>query len=106
MDAGRAFKAIDAPTKAIIVPYADEGRELITALYGTQINDKDFYKLVRESQQYSVNVFPYMFDKLQQEHAIEQVRDTGIFTLSEKFYDEHMGLNIAGDNKLDFIEGF
>lgn len=106
MDAGRAFKAIDAPTKAIIVPYTDEGRELITALYGTQINDKDFYKLVREAQQYSVNVFPYMFDQLQQEHAIEQVRDTGIFTLSEKFYDEHMGLNIAGDNKLDFIEGF
>ncbi len=106
MDAGRAFKAIDAPTKAVIVPYGDEGRELITALYGTQFNDKDFYKLVREVQQYSVNVFPYMFDKLQQEHAIEQVRDTGIFTLSEKFYDEHMGLNIVGDGKLDFIEAF
>jgi len=106
MDAGRAFKAIDAPTKAIIVPYGDEGRDLITALYGTQVNDKDFYKLVREAQQYSVNVFPYMFDKLQQEHAIEQVRDTGIFTLSETFYDEHMGLNLVGDGKLDFIEGF
>lgn len=106
MDAGRAFKAIDAPTKAVIVPYGDEGRMLITALYGTQLNDKDFYKLVREVQQYSVNVFPYMFDKLQQEHAIEQVRDTGIFTLSEKFYDEHMGLNIVGDGKLDFIGDF
>ena len=106
MDAGRAFKAIDAPTKAVIVPYGDEGRELITALYSTQFNDKDFYKLVREVQQYSVNVFPYMFDELQQEHAMEQVRDTGIFTLSEKFYDKHMGLNIVGDGKLDFIEGF
>ena len=106
MDAGRAFKAIDAPTKAIVVPYEDEGRELITALYGTQVSDKEFYKLAREAQQYSVNVFPYMFDMLQQEHAIEQVRDTGIFTLSEKFYDEHMGLNIGGDGKLDFIEGF
>jgi len=106
MDAGRAFKAIDAPTKAIIAPYADEGSDLITALYGTQVNDKDFYKLVRDVQQYSVNVFPYMFDKLQQKHAIEQVRDTGIFTLSETFYDEGMGLNIAGDGKLDFIEGF
>ncbi|WP_198335046.1 CRISPR-associated helicase Cas3' [Psychrobacter namhaensis] len=106
MDAGRAFKAIDAPTKAVIVPYTEEGSDLITALYGTQFNDKDFYKLVRDAQQYSVNVFPYMFDKLQQEHAIEQVRDTGIFTLSETFYDECMGLNIAGDGKLDFIEGF
>src|SRR5699024_7398265 len=50
MDAGRTFKAIDAPTKAVIVPYGNEGRELITALYGTQFNDKYFYKLVREVQ--------------------------------------------------------
>lgn len=106
MEAGKAFKAIDAPTKAIVVPYGDSGRELITALYGTQVNDKEFYKLVRETQQYSVNVFPFMLDKLIDAGAITQVRDTGILTLSETFYDEQMGLNIEGDGKLDFIEGF
>jgi len=42
MDAGRAFKAIDAPTKAVIVPYTDEGSDLITALYGTQFNGRQF----------------------------------------------------------------
>lgn len=106
MEAGKAFKAIDAPTKAIVVPYGDSGRELITALYGTQVNDKEFYKLVREAQQYSVNVFPFMLDKLIDAGAITQVRNTGILTLSETFYDEQMGLNVAGDGKLDFIEGF
>lgn len=106
MEAGKAFKAIDAPTKAIVVPYDKEGRELITALYGTLVNDKGFYKLVREAQQYSVNVFPFMLDKLMDAGAVTQVRDTGILTLSETFYDEQMGLNIAGDGKLDFLDGF
>lgn len=106
MEAGKAFKAIDAPTKAVIVPYGDDGRELITALYGTQVNDKEFYKLVREAQQYSVNVFPFMLDKLIDASAITQVRDTGILTLSETFYDEQMGLNIEGDSKLDFLGDF
>ncbi|MGP4716539.1 CRISPR-associated helicase Cas3' [Psychrobacter sp. T6-6] len=104
MDAGRAFKAIDAPTKAVVVPYSNEGRELITALYGTQVNDKDFYKLVRDAQQYSVNVFPFMLDRLIDEKAVNQVRDTGILTLSETFYDAHMGLNIAGNGTLDFMD--
>ena len=106
MDAGKAFKAIDAPTRAVVVPYGSEGTELITDLHGTQVSDKDFYKLVREAQQYSVNVFPYMFDQLYDTKAIEEVRDTGIFTLSESFYDKHMGLNLSGDGALDYISGF
>ena len=106
MDAGKAFKAIDAPTKAVVVPYGDDGRALITALCGTQVNDKGFYQLVHDAQQYSINVFPFMLDKLMDENAIHQVRDTGILTLSETFYDAQMGLNVAGDGKLDFIGGF
>ncbi|MGP5347194.1 CRISPR-associated helicase/endonuclease Cas3, partial [Psychrobacter celer] len=106
MEAGKAFKAIDAPTKAVIVPYDDAGRELITALYGTQVNDKEFYKLVREAQQYSVNIFPFVLNKLIDDGAITQVRDTGILTLSETFYDERMGLNSMGDGKLDFLDSF
>ncbi|MCC3308283.1 CRISPR-associated helicase Cas3' [Psychrobacter sanguinis] len=106
MEAGKAFKAIDAPTKAVIVPYGEEGRNIITALYGTQASDKEFYKLVREAQQYSVNIFPFMLDKLTDAEAINQVRDTGILTLSETFYDKQMGLNLEGNSKLDFIGGF
>lgn len=103
MDAGRAFKAIDAPTQALIVPYGVEGRELITDLCGTEYSDKNFYKLVREAQQYSINIFRHAFEELQKEEAIHQIRDTGIFTLEERFYDEKMGLDRGGSGKLDFI---
>lgn len=104
MDAGRAFKAIDAPTQAIVVPYHKVGVELITDLHGTLVSDKDFYKLVREAQQYSVNVFPWMLQKLQDDKAVVMVRDTGILTLNEQFYDERMGIDIAGTGKLDFVD--
>ena len=45
-------------------------------------------------------------DKLTDAGAINQVRDTGILTLSETFYDKQMGLNLEGNSKLDFIGGF
>jgi hypothetical protein len=47
-----------------------------------------------------------MLDKLIDAGAITQVRDTGILTLSEAFYDKQMGLNIEGDSKLDFLGAF
>ena len=106
MEAGRAFKAIDAPTQAIVVPYGEEGHELINDLHGTEVSNKDFYKLVREAQQYSVNVFPYMLQQLQDVKAIVMVRDTGILTLDEQFYDDKMGLDISGSGELDFLGGF
>ncbi len=104
MDAGRAFKAIDAPTQAIIVPYHKAGVELINDLHGTLVSDGEFYKLVHKAQQYSVNVFPWMLQKLQDDKAIAMVRDTGILTLNEQFYDEHMGIDIAGTGKLNFVD--
>ncbi len=103
MTANKAFKAIDAPTKAIVVPYGDEGKDLITDLCGVQVKDADFYKLVKKAQAFSVNVFPFMFDKLAEAKALTPVADTGIIVLDEKFYDEVMGLNPNGDSQMVFL---
>ena len=77
---------------------------LINDLHGTLVSDGEFYKLVHKAQQYSVNVFPWMLQKLQDDKAIVMVRDTGILTLNEQFYDEHMGIDIAGTGKLNFVD--
>ena len=103
MTASKAFKAIDAPTKAIVVPYGYEGKDLITDLCGVQVKDADFYKLVKKAQAFSVNVFPFMFDKLAEAKALTPVADTGIIVLDEKFYDEVMGLNPNGDSQMEFL---
>jgi len=34
------------------------------------------------------------------------VRDTGILTLDEQFYNDKMGLDASGSGELDFLGGF
>lgn len=104
MSANKAFKAIDAPTKTVVVPYGDEGKELITDFCGVSYKDEHSYKLVKKAQAYSVNVFPYMFDKLAEAKALTAIGETGIVVLNERFYDEIMGLNPNGDSQMDFLE--
>lgn len=103
MSANKAFKAIDAPTKAVVVPYGDEGKELITDFCGVSYKDEHFYKLVKKAQAYSVNVFPYMFDKLAEAKALTAIGETGIVVLNKRFYDEIMGLNPNGNSQMDFL---
>lgn len=96
MEAGRAFKAIDAPTQSVIVPYGN-GKGLITDLLGKSYIDADFYKIVRQAQQYTVNVFSKDWDAI---HAARrEVLDTGIYVLPlESYYDEEFGLNVEGNS--------
>lgn len=103
--AGEAFKAIDAPTHTVIVPYAD-GKTLITDLFGLKPEFPDFYqklrKLQRQAQKYSVNVFPHVWQKLSEAGAITEVPDTGIYTIEDQYYSDEYGLSVQADGKMDF----
>ena len=59
--------------------------------------------MVKKAQAFSVNVFPFMFDKLAEAKALTPVADTGIIVLDEKFYDDVMGLNPNGDSQMEFL---
>lgn len=90
--AGRAFAAIDAPTRAVIVPYG-EGRDIIARLCADLAPSKAF-GLLKEAQKYSVNLFPNVWKKLVQEKAVYSVQDgEGIFYLDERYYSEHFGVS-------------
>lgn len=103
MSANKAFKAIDAPTKAVVVPYG-KGAELIQQLNGFNVKDKEYYKLVKETQQYSINVFPQVYAELVRLEALHPIQDTGIVELNEKFYDSKiMGLNMKGNSEMDLL---
>lgn len=103
--AGEAFKAIDAPTHTVIVPYAD-GKTLITDLFGLKPEFPDFYqklrKLQRQAQKYSVNVFPHVWQKLSEAGAITEVPNTGIYTIEDQYYSDEYGLSVQADGKMDF----
>ena len=94
MAAGKAFKAIDAPTQGVIVPYGSDGKELINDLCAAYLPEKEF-ELLRKAQQYSVNVFPDLFEKLAKERTIMEIRaDTGIYYLADaRYYSDDFGLS-------------
>ena len=91
--AGRAFQAIEAPTRAVIVPYG-EGAELIAELCG-EWNPKEMHRTLQKAQRYSVNVFPNVWDKLQKENALhETIEGSGIYYLKERHYNDEFGLSL------------
>lgn len=96
MTAGKVFKAIDSPTQAVIVPYGEEGKNLIAELgrVAKEFDVKTYRKLLRQAQKYSVNVFPNVWKRLQEEKAIHEIQpDEGIYYLEERYYSEKFGLS-------------
>ncbi|MDH2999899.1 CRISPR-associated helicase/endonuclease Cas3 [Chelonobacter oris] len=98
--AGQAFNVIDAPTRAVIVPYG-EGKDLIAKLCG-EYDPKTFYQLLAKAQRFSVNVFPNVWNKLIQEKAVQEIADTGIYYLNERYYRDEYGLAVDEVAPMDF----
>lgn len=94
MEAGKIFKAIDAPTHALIVQYG-EGKDIVTGLCAVakEFDPARYYKLLRRAQKYSVNVFPNVWEKLKRVEAIEEIQGEGIYYLREEFYSKEFGMS-------------
>lgn len=94
MTAAKAFKAIDAPTRGILVPYDERGNEIITALCAAYEPDKQF-ALLREAQQYTVNVFPSLLKSLDDAEAIHVVQDGVdiLYLMKSEYYSQNFGLS-------------
>jgi CRISPR-associated endonuclease/helicase Cas3 len=91
--AGSVFKVIDAPTEGIIVPYGEEGREIISELCAASSLEQ-IRRMLKEAQRYSVNLYHYDIEKLMSKGAIHETqKGSGIFYLDEQYYDsETMGV--------------
>jgi CRISPR-associated endonuclease/helicase Cas3 len=92
MTAAKAFKAIDAPTRGVIVPYGKVGRELVADLCAAFEVEKQI-DLLKQAQQYTVNVFPNMLSALMEAQAVHPVQDgTDILHLDPRYYSPEFGL--------------
>lgn len=94
MTAAKLFKSIDAPTLSVIVRYGKEGSELVNQLCSAFNVEKQFV-LIKKAQQYSVNLFPYEFDKLTQQKALYRIQEeTEIFFLDAQYYSKITGISL------------
>lgn len=103
MAAARAFKAINAPTQGVIVPYGKAGRDLINDLCAAFDAEKDG-RLLRRAQQFTVNVFPHELAKLQDAGAVHPVQDgTQILHLDPRYYSPEFGLVTEPINPMETL---
>ncbi len=105
MTAAKAFKAIDAPTQAIVVPYGAAGRDLIGKLHGAYDVELE-YDLLRTAQQYSVNVFPHVLEKLKKAGAVTEVKpETRILSLDSRYYSSQFGVATEPVSLMENLNG-
>jgi CRISPR-associated endonuclease/helicase Cas3 len=90
------FEVIADMTIGVIVPYG-KGKKLIGALSAIEKSDPDFgtayRKLLREAQQYSVNVYRNQIGKLVDDGIILPVNsESDIYAVQDGFYNDELGL--------------
>lgn len=106
--AAQAFCVIDAPTQGIVVPYGEGGRAIIGKLTSAFVTE-DFplneqAGLLREAQQYTVNVFPNTLRKLTENGVIREiVPESGIYHLDDRHYHEELGVTHEALSQLPFL---
>jgi CRISPR-associated endonuclease/helicase Cas3 len=101
MTAAEAFQSIDASTQGVVVPYAAEGKAIISGLCSARELEKQF-SLLKRAQRFTVNVFPNVMERLQRIRAVYEAQEgTGILCLDEKYYSSHFGLNVEGTEEME-----
>ena len=97
------FKAIDAPTQGIVVPYGNEGKTIIAELFSQFAVEKQF-ELLKRAQRYTVNVFPNVLKKLVESKALKEVPEIGVLTLSDpRYYHPEFGLSTEITQEYEFL---
>jgi len=92
MAAAKSFQAIESITRGIVVPYGEEGKDIVNELFSTHELEKQC-KLIRRAQRYSVNVFPDVLKRLQEQAIHEVQTGSGILYLNERYYSDEFGLS-------------
>lgn len=93
MTAAKVFRAIDSLTRGVIVPYGEEGKRIINELRAARNLDKQ-YRLLKEAQRYSVNIYCNQFDQLIAQKIIREVQEgSGVFYLDEPYYSGEYGMS-------------
>ena len=91
--AGRLFCPLDAPTASVVVPYGEEGKEVIIELCKQHFDPEKRRRIVRRAQRYCVSLYPHEIRRLSEQQAIfETYPESGIFHLDERYYSQELGV--------------
>ncbi|WP_052507609.1 CRISPR-associated endonuclease Cas3'' [Desulfonatronovibrio magnus] len=101
--AGKIFEVIDSGTTGIIVPYM-RGKEIIADICSCTELEK-IKTLLKEAQQYSVNIYRFEFEKLKNAGALHNIiMDLDIYALDPQYYNIDTGLVFEPSEPMSLIE--
>jgi len=92
--AWKAFEVISQNTIGVIAPF-EYGDVIIKELYA-QPDFQHCLELLKEAQQFSVNVFPNKINEMLDKGIINKVpmkNDLEIYTVNDRYYDQNIGLS-------------
>lgn len=95
------FQAIEDYTAAsVIAPYG-EGRDLIAQLNGSG-GIEDLSRLFRQAQRFTVSLFRYQLDLLNNNGGVVPLMEGKVLALTESAYDDKFGLSVENDAAMGF----
>lgn len=95
--AAEHFNVIDDRNTSVIVPYGEEGKDIIAELNGAERID-DFSKLLRRAQQFTINLFDHELRTLDKNGGLERILDGQMMVLRDGAYSEECGLDMENDS--------
>ncbi|MEI6757385.1 MAG: CRISPR-associated helicase Cas3' [Chlorobium sp.] len=106
MTAAKNFKAIDAPTQGIVVPFGEDGQSIVNELCSIHPAGIGF-NVLRRAQQFSVNVFPKLLNEMILAEVVRETQDgTGILYLADKrYYSSKFGISEQPEEIMEMLYG-
>jgi len=88
--AGENFHAIDEITRDIFVPFDKDAKELLVKL-DSELSPADALEALRQAQKYVVGIYPNLWQKLFDDHAIAELKCGG-YRLKDEYYSKEFGV--------------
>lgn len=89
------FQVIENLTKSVIVPYENEGEEIIAQL-GRDLKPEETREWLKKAQRYAINLFERDFQALGKAGLLVPLAGEVGYALRESTYDKLFGLNLEG----------
>ncbi|MFD2370668.1 CRISPR-associated helicase Cas3' [Brevibacillus sp. GCM10020057] len=98
--AAEHFRVIEDHTTAVIVPYGEEGQDIIAQLNGDETIE-NLSRLLRKAQQYTINLFSLERKQLEKQGGLVYLLDGKVLALMDSAYDKKYGLNLENDSPFE-----
>lgn len=98
--AEKYFEAISNHATGVIVPYGEQGKNLILDLNG-ELEPNELGDLLRKAQQYTVNIYDQELRKLEKNGDVIHLMHGQVLALVEPAYSELFGVEPKGEGTWD-----